>query len=134
MKKRKLFLCALAALTAALTLSGCAGNSSAGESSASAEKESSKPSDSLADVELVVSDGSAKVTIENGKFTASRSGFAVRIPRGTTGTISAAISMHPSGRSISMRSTRRASIPPASGFCAAAMRASASTRTAVSPA
>ena len=29
MKKRKLFLCALAALTTALTLFGCAGNSSA---------------------------------------------------------------------------------------------------------
>ncbi|MCQ2407898.1 MAG: cellulase family glycosylhydrolase [Oscillospiraceae bacterium] len=70
MKKRKLFLCALAALTAALTLSGCAGNPSAGESSESAGKDNSTASDSLADVELVVSDGSAKVTIEDGKFMA----------------------------------------------------------------
>ena len=87
MKKRKLFLCALAALTAALTLSGCAGNSSAGESSASAEKESSKPSDSLADVELVVSDGSAKVTIENGKFMAGGKPIwpnAIEAYKGTT--------------------------------------------------
>lgn len=56
----------LAGMMLACTLTACANGSSAPESEASAESKTEEHS--LADVELVHSDGSAKVTIENAHF------------------------------------------------------------------